>query len=231
MGEAVVMLASLGRRGADFADFGARLAAAGFEPVAVDVPIRDGAEPTMWDLADDVVAEVDARGIDRFHLVGHAFGNRVARATVARRPERVGSMVLLACGGRHQAAPEVLASLGRCFDPDLPDDERLEQVRQAFFAPGNDPSPWRGGWDAALAAYESQATASTPVGSWWDAVTPRVLVVQAMQDVLAVPANAEEYAAAHPDAVTLERLEGAGHAMLPEQPDRIAELVVAFLGA
>ena len=51
-------------------------------------------------LATDVVAVLDQEGIkEPVYLVGHAFGNRIARAFASRHAERVRATVLLSAGG------------------------------------------------------------------------------------------------------------------------------------
>jgi pimeloyl-ACP methyl ester carboxylesterase len=61
----------------------------------------EGARPggrasyVMAELVADVVALVDAGGLDRVHLVGHDWGGAVAWATAARHPERIASLTVL----------------------------------------------------------------------------------------------------------------------------------------
>ncbi len=50
-----------------------------------------------------------------FHLVGHAYGNRVARCLAADRPDRVASLILLGCGGKVPGDDEARAALIECF--------------------------------------------------------------------------------------------------------------------
>src|SRR5580658_4119072 len=91
-GPLVVLIPSLGRGASDFDDLGSRLAAAGYLAAAID-PRGIGASEgpmegaTLWDYADDVAAVVAALSPQApAVLVGHAFGNRVVRATAARHP-------------------------------------------------------------------------------------------------------------------------------------------------
>lgn len=116
------------------------------------------------------------------------------------------------------------------FDPALPPDKHLEAVRFAFFAPGNDPSVWRGGWHQDVALAQSGATEAVDVGRWWGAGgRVPILIVQGLQDVVAPPENGRMLKEAEPDRVTLIELDGAGHALLPEKPTEIAQAVVEFL--
>lgn len=225
----VVLLPSLGRPASDFDRLAAALAGAGLAPMPLDPPRMLPGEPTLHDLAAVVVAELDRRGVDRAHLVGHAFGQRLARCVVADAPDRVGSLVMLAAGGLVHMEPSIAASLMACFDATLPADEHLHHVRTVFFASGNDATVWTDGWMRDVALLQSGAVQRTPPGDWTGVAAERVLVVQGLQDACAVPENGRRYAAMHPDRVTLVEIEGAGHALLPERPDEIAAAVVPFL--
>jgi pimeloyl-ACP methyl ester carboxylesterase len=170
-GPAVVLIASLGRGAHDFADLAARLGAAGFCALALE-PRGIGASSsplegvTMADLADDVATVITALADGAATVVGHAFGNRVARMVATRHPDVVESVVLLACGGLVPPSAEVTAALASVFDASLDRAAHLDAVARAFFAPGNDPSSWEGGWHAETAVAQSAATAGTPVEDW-----------------------------------------------------------------
>ncbi|WP_127599439.1 alpha/beta fold hydrolase [Nitratireductor alexandrii] len=49
--------------------------------------------------AKAVLADLDARGVGRFHLVGHSMGGAIATLIAAGAPERVASLMALAPGG------------------------------------------------------------------------------------------------------------------------------------
>ncbi len=227
----VVFVPSLGRPGSDFDVLVEALVAEGFEAFAIDPPASMPGEPTLHALVAEIITELDSSGIAQAHLVGHAFGNRVVRCVVADRPERVRSMTLLAAGGAIEIADDMLAHLWSCFDKALPPDEHLAHVQAAFFAPGNDPSPWRKGWKEAIARYQSAAVQRTNRDDWWDAVADPTLIIQGLQDVIAVPENGRRFHAAHPDVTQLVEIDGAGHALVPEQPDAILAALVPFLRA
>ncbi|MGH9737174.1 MAG: alpha/beta fold hydrolase [Candidatus Acidiferrales bacterium] len=57
----------------------------------------------------------------------------------------------------------------------------------------------------------------------------KVLVVQALQDVAAVPEHARLFKADFPDRVTLVEINHAARALLPEQPKQVADAVLRFL--
>ena len=77
---------------------------------------------------------------------------------------------------------------------------------------------------------QSSAVRRTPVEEWWEAGGQPMLVVQATEDAIALPANALDLKARLGDRVTLVELPHAGHAMLPEQPGLIVDAILRFLG-
>ena len=150
-GEPVVLVPSAMRGAADFAQLQRALTAAGYRSLAVN-PRGAGrstpptADISLRDLADDVAFVVEQLGAGRAHLVGHALGNIVVRATASYRPEVAATVAVMPCGGHslgaHPVPPEVLVAFPRCHDETLSDDERLDALRVAFFAPGNDARSW-----------------------------------------------------------------------------------------
>ncbi|HXA39623.1 MAG TPA: alpha/beta fold hydrolase [Phenylobacterium sp.] len=233
-GPLVVLVPSLGRGASDFDDLAARLAAAGYQVAAVDPRgLGQSRGPmtgvTMFDLADDF--GMVARGLSDKPAVfiGHAHGNRIVRALASRRPEQVSRLILLAAGGQVKMEPEVQTALQNVFVETLSAEQHLAAVKTAFFAPGNDPSVWRGGWYPDVAAGQTAAGAATPNGEWLDGGHAPILIVQAANDRVAAPTNAEALKQAHPDRVTVVTIPNAGHAMLPEQPKLIADIVIGYL--
>ena len=234
-GRPVVMLPSLGRGGADFDDLAGRLAAAGYralcpEPRGIGGSTGELGDLTMADLADDVAAVIRERTEGTATLVGHAFGNRVVRMTATEHPELVERVALLCCGGMVPPAPEVHEALVAVFDPDRSDAEHLEAVRKAFFAPGNDPVVWVDGWHGMVAAAQGLANAGTPSDHWWAAGGRDVLVVQPVDDLVAVAENARRIVEDFDDRATLVLVPEAGHALLPEQPQAVADALLGWLG-
>jgi pimeloyl-ACP methyl ester carboxylesterase len=250
----VVLIPSLGRPGADCDDLASRLNVAGFSTVVLSPVIRDvpDASPfgpgdydiprTIWpvtgkhgqtfeDLADLVAAIVHETVDEPVHLIGHAYGQALARCTLMRHPEMARSLTLLACG-RGVASDELNVSVRACFDSDLAErdrDSHLAHVARAFFAPGNDPAEWADGWLGDVAVLQMEALLHTH--PTWRTVsfepTP-VLLAQGLQDALAPPEDGRHYAAEHP-RVELVEIDGAGHALLPERPDELAQACLQFL--
>jgi len=233
-GPLVVLVPSLGRGGADFEDLATRLAQAGFTAVSLDPrgvgqsrgPMED---LTLFDYAEDAAMVARRLSDTPAVFIGHAYGNRVVRAVASRHPEAVSALVLLAAGGQVAMAPGVKQALDDVFVEALSPAEHLAAVRTAFFAPGNDPAVWTGGWHPTVAKAQSKANLATPNGAWTGGGGAPILIVQAAEDPVATPANAETLKQAYPDRVTVVTISHASHAMLPEQPDLIADLVIGYL--
>lgn len=67
-----------------------------------------------------VSADLDARGIEKFHLVGHSFGGAVATLLASAKPQSVVSLTVLAPGGY---GPEINGGLLRRFGAAVEADE------------------------------------------------------------------------------------------------------------
>ena len=236
-GSTVVMLASLGRPGSDFDDLAERLALKGYRVILPEPRGIGGSEGPMrglslHDLAADVAYVVETQAASTpIALLGHAFGNRLARTTAADYPALFSRVILLACGGLIEMPEESRKALIGCFDESLSPEEHIECVRKGFFADGNDPEVWRGGWYPLVMRMQSSAVRKTDVEDWWEAGGQPMLVVQALDDVIALPANAQDIKQRLGDRITLAELPDAGHAMLPEQPAEIARIVEDYLTA
>ena len=233
-GRAVVLIPSLGRGADDFDDLSVRLADHGYMAVAPE-PRGIGASTgplddlSMFDLAADTAAVIEALDIAPATLVGHAFGNRVARMTATEHPELVESVVLLACGGLIPAAPEHTEALRTVFMSDVSAAEHQAAVAKAFFAPGNDASVWFDGWHRPVSGAQSRATTALDPGHWWQAGGADVFVVQPEDDVVALPANANAIVEQLGNRAALDTIPRAGHALLPEQPEAVAAKVLGWL--
>ena len=69
----------------------------------------------------------------------------------------------------------------------------------------------------------------TPLTDWRSGGAAPILVLQGKEDIT-VPENADGLVAEFPDRATLIEIPDSGHAMLPEQPERIATAILAYLG-
>jgi len=232
-GPAVLLLPSLGRGAEDFDEVAPLVAAAGFrvvrpEPRGIGGSAGPAAGLTLYDLAEDAAAALEAMAGGPAIVAGHAFGNWVARAFAVARPALTRGVALLAASIGTGMDPAIRASIDGSFDPALSDAERLAHLQRGYFAPGHDASVWLAGWHAPVARMQRAATAATDEA--WKRVAERAptLYLAAEQDVIApVPSLAQLQAALGP-RVSLVRVPDAGHALLPEQPAATAAALIAF---
>jgi pimeloyl-ACP methyl ester carboxylesterase len=226
----VVLVPSLGRPASDFNQLAESLSGAGFTAHLMEpVPQWDG-KPNLHDLANEVVGRLDAKGVQRFHLIGHAFGNRLSRCITADYNERVESLTLLAAGGLVEPEEHIWTALAECFNTDLSPEEHLQHVKTAFFAPDNDETVWVDGWFPTVMRYQRAAVVRTPREEWWPANVGKVLVIQGLDDAIAPVENGRRYKSESAPHAQLVEIKNAGHALLPEQPHAIADAVLQFLG-
>lgn len=230
----VVLLPSLGRGAEDFDHLASAIADVGYRTIAIQPRGIGGSADSMEDVSlDDLARDVEAIMTFTLNgpvtLIGHAFGNRLARNVARLFPDKISRVALLACGGQVPMAAEAMHDLMSCFDLTLPPETHLEHVRRAFFAPGNDPAVWIDGWYPATAAMQSAAVRGSDHDAWKLGGGQPMLIVQALQDAIAPSANAKALLDAAPDRMTLVEIDNAGHAMLPEQPDAIAKAVIDWL--
>ena len=233
-GNPIVFIASRGRGAEDFDDLCNRLVRAGYQGILPQPRGIGGSTGpldaiTYHDLAADIAATIRELVGGPATVVGHAFGGRVARTLAADHPSLVKQLILLAAAGPVQRSPEISEASDRAFDEALSREDRLAAIQRAFFAKGNDARVWQEGWYFSVAKAQRAADARTPLNEWWAGGSAPILVLQGTEDAIVVPENARRLAAEFPDRVKLIEIAHAGHAMLPERPDQIANGILAYL--
>jgi pimeloyl-ACP methyl ester carboxylesterase len=222
---------SLGRGADDLGEITGRLADLGHrvfapQPLGVDdISALEGAD--LADLARHYLAGAPHDG-GPIIAIGHAYGNWVARMAAVLAPERVKAVILLAAARRVIPA-DIKVSLDGSFDQSLSEDERLAHLQRAFFAPGHDAREWLEGWYPQLAAGQRLAAARSDRSLWWHAGDVSILDVQAAQDAISPIEQAGELRLELGSRVQCVTIENAGHALLPEQPDAVAEAIDRFV--
>jgi pimeloyl-ACP methyl ester carboxylesterase len=183
----------------------------------------------LHDYADDVAAAIEHAAGGPAFVVGHAFGNRVARLLATIRPDLVRAVSLVAANvGRDPSPPKVREAIKASADPSRPDAERLAALQFAFFAPGNDARAWLNGWHPGVLAAERIAGDKTPREEDYAAGNAPVLYLQPDHDPLAHVENATEYQRALGERVTVVVIPHASHAAIAEQPEFIADELEAY---
>lgn len=230
----VPLLASYARSASDFNELALALNAAGYRTLTLQARGVEGSalpsmRPSLFDYASDLAAALDAEQVaGRVVVVGHAYGNRIARAFASRYPQRVDSLVLLAAGDG-APPPEMRDAIMTVMLRFLPEAMRRRALHQAFFAPANTaPDDWLSGWYPRAGLAQGYATANTPSSEWNGGGSAPMLILQPEHDAVAAE-GASTLLRRFPQRVRVIALPDAGHAILPEQPLRVRDAVLQYL--
>jgi pimeloyl-ACP methyl ester carboxylesterase len=235
-GEPIILLPGTGFSSTAFTLLGPELARRGYRAIAVNPRgVRGSTGPldglTYHDYAADIAAVIDRVAGGRAHVLGWAWGNRLARTLATDLPQKVASVVLVAAGGKVPPDSVAAGTAAKLRQADLTDEERTRLFASRMLGPGSDPAPLLAIQESWPEALTSQAGAGRPtrLDEWWSGGSAPMLVIQGLQDVVAPPGNGRDLKANYPDRVTLVEIDGAGHALVVEHPARIADETVKFL--
>lgn len=237
-GRVIVMLPSLARSGRDYDEVATLIIAKGYrvirpEPRGVLGSRGPLQHLSLHDFGNDVAAVLDHEQVQSVLMVGHAWGSQPARIVAANRPDLVCALVLAAAsagkllpGSTEKPYSRMRAQIDGAGDTSLSKEDRLECLRAAFFAPGNDPSVWLQGWYPAAHHAQSYARVHTPIDDYFagGGVVP-ILDLQAEFDAVVIPKIMKPYLG---DRVTEKVLLGVGHAMAPEDPVAMCAAICDF---
>ena len=239
-GPRIVMLPSVGRDVDDFLPVAHRLADAGYRAL-MPTPrgIGDSRGPMsgigLADLAEDVAEVIrqdpggrEGRDEPTAVVAGHAFGNWIARMAATCHPDLVSGVVLLAAAHRDFPA-RLRDAIDRIMDTTRPAADRIADLQEAFFAPGHEAHGWLEGWHPQVALAQRQAARATAAAAWWPAGGVPLLDLQAGHDPFAPRSGANHLRDELGARVSIEVIEDAGHALLPEQPVRVADAIARFM--
>jgi pimeloyl-ACP methyl ester carboxylesterase len=231
----VVLLPAFIRGSGDFDDVAERIANAGYlvlrpQPRGMDASRGPLENLTLHVLADDVATTIRELGNgQRAIVVGHAFGHYVARITDRDHPELVRGIVIAAGVQRYPDTSSPIVSLDRAPDESLSRDERLDHLYRAYFAPRSDASVWLTGWHPELCAIYVNATKIPPKSEWWPESHAPILDLQGAEDPWRSPQTRDELKDALGSIVTVRVIEGASHALFPEQPEKVAHAIINWI--
>jgi pimeloyl-ACP methyl ester carboxylesterase len=232
-GPLVVMLPSRGRDSEDYDEVAAYIARHGFRVLrpqprgilASSGPMR---RLTLHDYARDVAMVIAAQHNGPAVVVGHAYGNWVARMTAVDYPALVRGVVLAAAAAKTYP-PGLSVAVSKVADPSLPEAERRQYLEQAFFAEGHDPSAWLKGWYPEASQSQNEAAQATPKSAWWSGGSVPLLDLQAGEDPFKPAASRNELRDEFDNRVSIVVIPGTSHALLPEAPAVVADAIVAWI--
>lgn len=234
-GPLVLLLPSRGRGAEDFAVLAPVIAAAGYrvlrpQPRGAGRSTGPMTGLTLHDFAADIAAVIRAAGGGPAVIVGHAFGNWVARMSAVDYPALVRGVIIVAAAAKDY--PEGLAEdVARSADLSLSDADRLISLRRAFFATGHDASVWLSGWYTAVSDSQRSAGLATRQDEWWGAGSVPVLDLQGELDPFKPRSSRKEIPAELGARAGVKVIAGASHALIPEQPAAVAAAILQWIGA
>ena len=184
---------------------------------------------TLHDYAGDVAAVIRHADHGAAVVLGHAFGQWVARTLATDHPALVRGLVLAAAAAKRPPA-HLREELARCVDTSLPGTTRLAALQAAFFAPGHDAAAWLTGWHPEASRSQRAASAATPQEEWWRGGTAPILDLQAADDPWRPRETANDLQQElGTERVTVAIIPDASHALFPEQPDAVVHAVLAWM--
>jgi pimeloyl-ACP methyl ester carboxylesterase len=235
-GDPVVLLANAGCSVGYFGDLAGTLAAGGFQAICINmrgVGESSGSleDATLHDLVADVAEAVEVLGCGPAHLIGHAFGNRIARCLAADCPSLVRKVVVLAAGGLIAPSPPLGADFRKASEVKMNGSDCVTKLGVRWLSPASDPRILSAVecWPAVFLAHLGTSR-NVPLDEWWSGGTAPLLVVQGLDDQAAVPGNGYALREQFGERVRVVDLPHAGHFMVLEQPEAVARAVVEFLG-
>lgn len=209
---------------------------------------RTESDPALaFSRIDDVLAVLDARGIDRAVLVGNSLGGQTAIDTAISAPERVAALVGVAAGlggydgGTTPLEAQLLAEMEALESADPPDPEAVADIDVRVWVDGPGQPP-----DRVPAAIRDQVREmdtgsyapghetgdllrlSPPAAQRLGELTCPVLAVAGLLDVSEVVATAR-YIEAHAPNARAEIWPHVAHMIGMEVPDELAAEIVGFL--
>jgi pimeloyl-ACP methyl ester carboxylesterase len=232
-GPLIVLLPSRGRDSEDYHEVAAGLAKEGFRVLrpqprgmlASRGPLKD---ITLHDLARDIATVIRRENAGPAVIVGHAYGNWVARMTAVDHPKLVRGVVLAAAAAK-KFPPRLSQLVSKSADMALPQAERIAYMQEIFFAPGSDPKVWLHGWWAEASEGQRVAAANVKQSDWWAAGSVPLFDLQAGLDPFKPKGTENELKDEFPDRVTVAVIPNASHALLPEQPAAVVKAISEWM--
>jgi pimeloyl-ACP methyl ester carboxylesterase len=234
-GAPVVLLANAGCSTGYFDHLAGVLVTGGFQTISINMRGVGGSRgsldgATLHDLAGDVAGVIKAIGCGPVHLVGHAFGNRIARCLAVDQPPLVRSVTLLAAGGLIGPSTPLGTAFRDATQVKMNGSDCVTILGARWLSPASDPEVLKKVecWPAVHIAHLA-TTRNVALEYWWSAGTAPLLVIQGLDDAAAPPGNGHALREQVGERARVVDLPNAGHFLLLEQPEAVARAVSEFL--
>jgi pimeloyl-ACP methyl ester carboxylesterase len=212
----------------------------GWNALAVDLPGHGKSEgkalDRIGDIADWVIRVLDAAGASTASLVGHSMGSLVALETAARHPARVAKLALVGTAVPMAVSAPLLNASKTNEHLAYEMINVYSHSNAAQFGGNRVPGIWMMG--SAMRLMERSGSgvlhADFSACDAYDGLEAAaqikcpVLLILGKRDQMAPIKAAQALATAIPNARKVA-LEGAGHALMTEQPDAVLDALIGFL--
>jgi pimeloyl-ACP methyl ester carboxylesterase len=186
---------------------------------------------TLHDLASDIAGVLEALKCGPVHVLGHAFGNRIARCLAADRPAMVRSVILVAAGGLI-GPPTPLGSMFRDAPATKLMGPECVALGARWLSPASDPNIVASVecWPQVHIAHLATSR-RVQQDEWWTGGNAPMLVIQGLDDIVAPWGNGHALRDQLGEWVQVVDIPCAGHFVIVEQPDPVLSAVTGFIGS
>jgi pimeloyl-ACP methyl ester carboxylesterase len=231
-GPLVVLIASTGRGTEEFSVLASSLAARGYrvirpEPRGIGASTGPMEDLSFHDFGNDFAAVIRSEGGTPAIVAGHAYGNWIARMIASDHPTLTRGVVLIASGAKTWPK-ELSEAITMINDPKSTERQRIDGLRLAFFAEGNDPTSWLQGWYPAVTQSQRDARTRTRQATWWSTGAAPMLDLQAGADPFRPVSSRDELRTEFGERVTVKVIDGASHALPAEKPVEVATAIAEW---
>jgi len=205
-----------------------------YRVITLDLPGHGKTEgpgrQSIQDYTRDVVGFMDAVGIARAVVVGHAMGGAIALTLTVDSPDRVAGIGVISAGPSLPVPPAIIENAAN--PSTLPIALRI--LQEASFGPGT-PENIRDSFARRLEGIRQTLLLGdllacdrfSLVDRLGSIQTP-VLIICGTEDKL-TPVHFSRFLASHISHAALQTVEGASHMLVLEQPRQLAKLISVFL--
>ncbi|QLF71013.1 alpha/beta fold hydrolase [Peteryoungia desertarenae] len=191
------------------------------------------------DMAKAILADLDQRGVERCHVVGHSMGGAIAALLAIRAPERVASLTMLAPGGfgpainhralKRFAEAKTVEELRIAIEPLCGFNGSVPDAALAAMADMRQSPDALSSLQHILKSFLSEkdgkvVQGALPLSMFIDLAMP-IRLVWGLEDMILPVTQADQL----PVQVTLTKIAGVGHMLIDEAPAAVLSAINANL--
>ncbi|MCG8411302.1 MAG: alpha/beta fold hydrolase [Bacteroidales bacterium] len=231
----VLLFPAMGRPANDFDDLTKFLSENGFSTISINPRGVNGStgltnEIEIKDIAHDILEIINQLNIEKLHVLGHAFGSRVARFFANINPERTQSTISITMGAvKPPKLPYPAISLDLLNENKIDTDIFKEVIKTAYFSKESNPEIWYEGWCTEAIYPYSLALARATLEEILPGGKTPMLIVQGVDDIFAPVTAGETMREIYGERIKLKNIKDAAHEILHEQPEQAFNAILEFL--